>query len=45
MSLFIEPDIVDAGRRRAAISRLREMKVTLLTPPISPGRLRRISPG
>ena len=31
MSLFIEPDIVDAGRRRAAIARLREMKVTLPT--------------
>jgi hypothetical protein len=31
MSLFIEPDIVDAGRRRAAVARLREMKVTLPT--------------
>src|SRR6478736_1481668 len=31
MSLFIEPEIVDAGRRRAAIARLREIKVTLPT--------------
>ena len=31
MSLFIEPEIVDAGRRRAAIARLRQAKVTLPT--------------
>src|SRR3954468_19296315 len=31
MSLFIEPEIVDASRRRAAIARLREAKVTLPT--------------
>ena len=31
MSLFVEPEIVDAGRRRAAIARLREAKVTLPT--------------
>src|SRR4030088_268339 len=31
MSLFVEPEIVDAGRRRAAVARLREVKVTLPT--------------
>ena len=31
MSFFIEPEIVDAGRRRAAVARLREAKVTLPT--------------
>src|SRR5258705_9288463 len=31
MSLFIEPEIVDAGRGRAAIARLRQAKVTLPT--------------
>ncbi|MGZ3291899.1 MAG: pyridoxal-phosphate dependent enzyme [Xanthobacteraceae bacterium] len=31
MSLVIEPEIVDAGRRRAAIARLREVKVALPT--------------
>ena len=31
MSLVIEPEIIDAGRRRAAIARLREVKVALPT--------------
>ena len=31
MSVVIEPEIVDAGRRRAAIARLREVKVALPT--------------